>query len=141
MDDHGNELVPAPESSPPKLSEDTVKQLIAQQAREMELRSKELDLRAIEMHTSSAQAEKILGAQERDREAERTHVRKSNRERFCFLSFLVIAIVALLWVGMYLGKDQLIEDVVKVVIGGVGGYGLGRARTRSKELEEEDTSE
>ena len=137
MDDQGNALTHAQGGSLPALSEETVNKLIAQQAGELELRHKEIDLRAMELRTNSAQAEKIIGAQERDREAERTHVRKTNRDRYYFFGIIALAVATLIGFGMYLGKDQLIEDVVKVLVGGLGGYGIGRLKNKSKSSEDD----
>ena len=137
MDDQGNALEHIPDAPLPQISEDTIKQMIAQQGREAELRSKELDLRAMELRNSSAHAEKILGAQERDREAERTHFRKSNRDRYYFLAFCGLLVIALIMWGIYMGKDQFIEDVVKVLVGGVGGYGFAHVKGKRKPSDED----
>jgi len=60
----------APVAVPPKqLSEQTIQNLLEVQSKELSLRSKEMDLRLREMDNNSAHAEKILPAQERDREA------------------------------------------------------------------------
>ena len=125
---------------PPAVSEETVGRMLEQQQRETEVRRQELDLRAQEMRYNSAHAEKILGAQERDREAERSHDRKKVSYLLLFAGFCILLFVALVLIGMYMGKDNLVQDFMKVVggivAGAFGGYGLAQGK-KKKETEED----
>jgi len=120
---------------PPELDSATIQKLIEQQARDTELRRLELDLRAQELKHTSAHAEKILGAQERDREAERVHERSKAKYRFLFATFCIGCLICLVIAGMYLDKDQLVGDVLKVLTGAIagalGGYGYSRIQMTS----------
>jgi cation transport ATPase len=117
---------------PPPVSDETVQLLLQQQARETEVRRAELDLRAQELRNNSAHAEKILGAQERDREAERRHERSKAQYRLWFAGFCVLMLVGLVVGGMYLNKDQLVGDILKVLAGAIagalGGYGYAQSK-------------
>ncbi len=119
----------------PELSDEAVGKLIEQQARETEVRKLEVDLRLQELRHTSAHAEKILGAQERDREAERNHERRKERAKLIFAAFCILALVALVVLGMYLGKDELISDILKVlggaIAGALGGYGYSKVETKT----------
>lgn len=108
--------------------------MLEQQARETDVRRLEVDLRLQELKHSSAHAEKILGAQERDREAERSHERKKTRYQLAFAGFCVLALVALIVAGMFLNKDALVGDILKVLAGAIagalGGYGYSKVESR-----------
>lgn len=61
---------------PNEISEDTIQNLLEVQRLELKNRSEEIQLRHRELDHNSSHAEKILQAQERDRDATRSHVRK-----------------------------------------------------------------
>jgi len=126
---------PAPRRRGPDVSDETFRLMVEQQGRETEVRKAEIDLRLQELKNNSAHAEKILGAQERDREAERVHVRKSIQTKLLFAGFCVLLLVGLIVAGMYMGKDALISDILKVlggvVAGALGGYGYSRIESKS----------
>lgn len=126
----------------PALSEETIKQLIVQQGHEAQLRGTELQIRKQELEYQSKHATDILGAQERDRENERKHDRKKEHAKLIFAAFCVIVLVSLIALGMYLGKDALVNDILKVfgglVAGALGGYGYSKVETKKKEEAESD---
>jgi hypothetical protein len=111
-------------------SEETLSRLIEQQARETEVRKLEINMRLEELRHNTAHAEKILGAQERDRNAERAFDLKTKRERLIFAGVCVFLIVALVLSGMYLDKDAFVGDFLKIfggiVAGALGGYGYSK---------------
>ncbi len=123
--------LPAPVTSRlPQLTEDTVKNLLEVQAKELQLRSKEIDLRLRELDNNSAHAEKMLAAQERDREKERNHNRNLRRDQLLFVGVLVVGLLMFSAYGISVGKEALVKDVLQIVLGGVagalGGYGYAR---------------
>lgn len=115
----------------PALSEDTIKQLLEQQRRETDLRAQEMQLRMQELQNNSAHAEKVLATQERDIEAERSHARRMEKGRLIFAGFVLLGIASIVFAGMYLNKDALVSDMLKimggVVAGAIGGYGWARS--------------
>lgn len=123
----------APKAAP--VSDEALAMLLAQQARESEVRRAEIDLRLQELKNNSAHAEKILSAQERDREAERHHERRKTQYRLAFAGFCVVMLVGLVVGGMYLDKDALVGDILKVMAGAIagalGGYGYSQAKQKS----------
>lgn len=131
---HRQALQQSPKAPVP-LDPATIGLMVEQQARETEVRRAELELRSLELKHNSAHAEKILGAQERDREAERSHERKKARYVLLLAGFCVVVLVALVLAGMWLGKDALVGDILKVlggaIAGALGGYGWARARSGS----------
>lgn len=124
---NNNKTLPAP--VPAQISEETLKSLLAVQSQDLSLRSKELDLRAREMEQNSAHAEKILHAQERDREAERSHQRRMSRGRLILGGVVVLILAGLIMAGMAMNKDALVKDIIQIfgsaALGALGGYGVG----------------
>ncbi|WP_431113114.1 hypothetical protein [Variovorax paradoxus] len=100
------------------------------------MRSKEMDLRIRELDNNTAHAEKILLTQERDRQNERLHVFRRDIVKICLIGFGVLALVVVMLVGMYLNKDALVSDILKIVsgavLGALGGYGLGKSKGKKK---------
>ncbi len=124
----------------PTLSEDTVRQLVEQQRREVELRSQELGLRKQEMDYQSKHASDILGAQERDRENERQHSRVTARDKLIFSSVIVMLIVLFAAWGLRMNKDAIVKDVLQIALGAVGGAfgGYGYASRRKSRQDRDD---
>lgn len=124
---NGNRNMPAKVS---ELSDESLAKLLEQQARETEVRKMEVDLRLQELKYNSAHAEKILGAQERDRNSERDFDLRKERGKLWFAAFCIALLVALILLGMYMGKDVLISDLLKVlggvIAGALGGYGYSK---------------
>lgn len=117
---------------PPQLTEQTLKQLIEAQTKEQALRSQELQIRAQELAYQSKNASEIIAAQERDREKERIHNRRMLRGPLICLTLVFVLILVFFCVALYMGKDAVVLDIVKIasgmVAGGAGGYGIGRAK-------------
>ncbi len=118
----------APRLSP--FTDETVQHLLEVQAKELQLRSKEMDLRLRELDNNSAHAEKMLAAQERDRDKERIHGRSLRRDQLVFVGVLVLGLLLFSAYGISVGKEALVKDVLQIVLGGVagalGGYGYAR---------------
>jgi cation transport ATPase len=135
-----NKANAAPVVRQANLAPETIDRMVEQQMAETEVRRLELDLRMQELKHTSAHAEKILGAQERDREAERSHERKKNRYHLLFAGFCVLLLVGLIVAGMHMGKDALISDILKVlggaIAGALGGYGFSKAEASRKDADE-----
>lgn len=132
--------VPATAKAPP-LSEETVNKLIQVQAGEQTLRSQELAIRKAEIEYQSKHASDILGAQERDREKQREWLRQSRIDTFLFWGFSLLVAVVFVGSCLYMGKDQIVQDLIKFAIGllagGLGGYGYGH-KTKAKPPSEDD---
>jgi ABC-type siderophore export system fused ATPase/permease subunit len=124
-------------ASPPReLSEDTVNRLLKAQTMELQTRSEELKLRHRELDHNSAHAEKILNAQERDRNNTRKHIRRVNYANLAFAILVIVVVAVLIGTAMVLDKDALAADLLKISVsvaaGAVGGYGLARSRQHLK---------
>ncbi|KVG05414.1 hypothetical protein WJ24_27700 [Burkholderia vietnamiensis] len=102
------------------------------QTKEQAIRGQELALRTKEMEHNAKQAGDILGAQERDRTASRTHERKMSRDRLIFFAFVLVIAVASVIIALYMGKDQFVIEAMKLIgtflAGGASGYGVAKVR-------------
>lgn len=131
-----NKVRPSNGSAPPQLTDDTVRQLIAQQAAETQLRSQELAIRKAELDYQSKHASDILGAQERDREKERAHSRALQLQKSIFWGAVAALLIAFACLGMYFNKDSLVRDVLQIILSGLvgafGGYGYARTHPPKK---------
>jgi len=119
----------------PEFSDETLGRMIEQQSKEADVRMLEVDLRLSELKYTSAHAEKILGAQERDRQGEREHERKKDLQKLLFSGFCVVLLFVMIVVGMYLGKDEFVSDILKVLVGVIagaaGGYSYSKVQAKS----------
>lgn len=127
-------------SPPRELSEETVQGLLEVQRMELQTRSEELKLRHRELDHNSSHAEKILNAQERDRNDTRKHIRRVNYANLVFAVLVIIVVATLVGTAMVLNKDALAADLLKISIslaaGAVGGYGFARYRQQLKNDDE-----
>ena len=119
---------------PVDLSPESIDRLIQVQSHDIEVRRSEVQLRMQELQHTSAHAEKILGAQERDREASRVHERKRELVRAVFGLILSAAVISVVICAMVMGKDALAERVIicvtSIICGALGGYGVGSQKAK-----------
>lgn len=53
---------------------------------------------------------------------------KGNRNASVFIILIsILAVFIFVMYALYLGKDQFLSDILKVIVGGLGGGGLGYA--------------
>jgi hypothetical protein len=76
----------------------------------------------------------LLTAQTKGRQNEREHRRELQRERMIFAGIIVLLLTVFVRYALYLNKDQVALEIIKVIAliaaGGMGGYALGRYRPR-----------
>jgi hypothetical protein len=113
-------------------SEETLVRLVDLQAQELAQRAKEFELRHQELKHNSTYAEKMLDAQVQDRKDERNHAYKQTRIRYFSSGVLTFAIMGFAAFALYLNKDVIVMEALKIVgsgaAGAIGGYYYGRSR-------------
>jgi len=106
-----------------------VEQVVENQSREIEFRTSELDLRQLQEKNALEYSNKALEGQLSDRLSQREHLKYSQKILYRISCFLIIAISTVIIVSLYLDKDpiadKIIQAIVYIFVGGVGGYGLG----------------
>lgn len=121
------------------LPEDVIKQLVENQTLELAQRGQELALRERQEEHSYSYSLRLLDAQKEDRKETREKGIEFLKWKWSF-SLGALAVVSFLfgW-ALYLDKEALVIEVVKVVVlvasGGIGGYSWGKSKGR-KEAEE-----
>ena len=126
-------------ASLPEIKPEMVEKLLEVQAREQNIRGQELVIRQQEITHNAKHASEILAAQERDREKGRIHERKQTLGRMVFSVILVLLVLVFIIVALWMNKDALVLDLVKVMLGfaagAVGGYSYKSIRTKQEEDE------
>lgn len=123
-------------AKPPELKQETMDRLIQLQFTEAENRKSEIQLRHEELKYNSSHAEKILSAQVHDREDERNFELKKGRSKLWFYVFCIFVLAFIIVYGIYAGKDELVNDMIKIlsglISGAIGGYGWRAIKEISK---------
>lgn len=120
-----------------QLSEPTVNRMLDAQARDQELKARELVIRQDELKAQSEFAHKMLAAQVGDRQGERTHVSRLLVIKLSATGAALVLLLGFLGYGLYLGKDAIVMDTIKIVlstvVGAFGGYGYRAHKDRQKD--------
>lgn len=105
------------------------------QAQEIALRHEEIELKREQAQHNLEYANKALDAQLEDRERDREFALKGQRGARIFLGSMVFILVMFLSVALFLNKDQIAMEIIKIIgaflAGGIGGYALGRQQTKT----------
>jgi len=113
-----------------QLTPEIVGQLVENQTKELELRAQELALQKQQNDHSFEFSKKALEAQVTDRNLQRETNKHLQRNQYFLISFLALAIVAVVTYSLHLNKEAIAIEIIKAIVfifaGGVGGYGLGK---------------
>ena len=126
----GNNSLPS-SIKPETLTPELLGQFFQNQAKEIELRQSELNLKKQVDDHSFEFAKAALSAKSTDRNAEREHDRETQKTRLIFASIIVVVITALITYALSIGKDNFAMELIKAVIfilsGGAGGFAIGKS--------------
>lgn len=132
---------PAPK---PPVTPETIDKLLDLQTIELELRVQEVNLRRQELEHSAKYAEKSLAAQLEDRKDERQYQRSQTRTRFIAVGVFAVIVLVFAGYALYLNKDAIVLEVVKIVgsfaAGAFGGYAYARNRPTQTDGTKDDES-
>jgi len=127
----------------PELAPSVIEDMVRQQAQQLEIRNRELDLREKEIDRQAAYAEKVLVAQSYDLKDQRQHEGTQTRTKIIGAVTGFVLILTFLAVCILTGHEAIALEIVKAVVylgaGGSGGYAY--ARTRGKRGESDDEPE
>lgn len=73
-------------------------------------------------------AQDIIAANERDRRDERAHRKSSEMKSFIVILSLIFSVMGFSTYALSTGEKEIITDAMKVLTGGLAGYGIGRLR-------------
>ena len=131
---------PVKQTTPPPIAADVLSQFVQNQARELDLRARELDLqRQADQH--NFEFSKIaLDAQAKDRSEERKHKTATKRSGYVFAFSIAAVLAVVVMYALYQDKNDFALEIIKavtfVVSGGAGGYALGVVRSKNNEQPE-----
>lgn len=96
----------------------------------LEVKQAEVTLREIEHNQKIA--DKSIEAQAADRKDERQTEKSIHAHRLCFAAFIVVAVLVFVVWALSIGKDAIVMDILKVVLGFVGGWGSSLVWIKNK---------
>ncbi|QFS66549.1 hypothetical protein [Delftia tsuruhatensis] len=133
---------PAPTPKKQSISEDTINKMLVAQAKDQELKVRELDMRQQELKAQAEFANKMLEAQVTDRSSERTHVGKIQTRRLLAGGGALVLMLLFLAYAIHEGSAKEAFELAKILgsaaIGAIGGYGYKAAKDRSRSDQDED---
>ena len=111
------------------------KEFLDNQAKELELKSREIDLQKQKDDHAFEFAKTALETQINDRTQQRSFLLRNKRNGHIFAVIIAFFFVTLLITALAMDKDQIALEIIKAVIfivtGGAGGYAVGRLRNIS----------
>jgi hypothetical protein len=114
------------------ITEETARQIITLQTQDLAVNCQELELRKEELIQGTNLAEAALAAQTKDRSDGRRYKERVAIARYCFFGGITVLLLGFASWALYLNKDAIVIESLKIigpfVIGGVGGYYVGRAK-------------
>jgi len=112
------------------------------QARELQLKEKELELRAMSEKNQYQWATSSLSAQVDDKKDERRISASITKQKLWGGIFLSALVLGFLIAGLWLGKDAVVLEIVKdgifISAGGAGGFALGKSRSTAEAKSSKD---
>jgi hypothetical protein len=115
--------------------------MLAVQEQRISLELKQADITIRELDHNQKIADKTIEAQANDRKDERSHQREVHRDRLVFAGIMGALLVAFVLAALYMNKEALVIDVIKVLVGFLGGWGASIAwhrRTPTTKSDQED---
>ena len=109
---------------PTGISESTIQRMLSLQESRITLELKQADIQLKELDHNQKIADKSIDAQASDRKDERAVNKTVQMHWLIFAAFIVLVIVCLIVIALYLGKEAIVLDIVKVLCGFAGGYGV-----------------
>ena len=112
------------EGIPRGVSEATIQRMLSLQESRITLELKQADIQLKELDHNQKIADKSIDAQASDRRDERAVNKTVQMHRLVFAAFIVMVTVVLIVFALFIGKEAIVLDIVKVLCGFAGGYGV-----------------
>ena len=128
---------------PKTLSEETIKELIDVQRAWVSLELKQTEIALKEIEHSGKVADKSITAQAEDRKDAREKQVIREKNGYIFAAFALLIIAAFAGTALYFGKEAVVLDILKVLAGFAGGYGVSQysAAKKQRSTDSSDDSE
>lgn len=137
-----NKSTPATaQNRPQQLPPELIKDLVANQTRDLELRAQELDLQRQQDNHSFAFSQNALNAQLEDRNEQRKYETSLLKIRVFLIIVLFMLIASVIVFCLWKDKDTVAMEIIKALVyicsGGLGGYGIKAMENRKTKAEKE----
>lgn len=107
----------------PAPTEETLQRFLTIQEQRLVLEVKQADIALRELDHNQKIADKSIEAQAKDRQDERLVQKSMQMHRLVFASIITVLVLAFVLVALWMDKEAIIMDVLKVATGFVGGIG------------------
>jgi hypothetical protein len=133
---------PAPvQNRPQQLPPELIKDLVANQTLDLELRAQELDLQRQQDNHSFAFSQNALKAQLEDRNEQRKYEKSLLKIRVFLVVALFLIIASVILFCLWKDKDTVAMEIIKALVyicsGGLGGYGIRAMESRKTKTEKD----
>jgi hypothetical protein len=118
------------------ISEATIQRMLSLQESRVTLELKQADIQLKELDHNQKIADKSIDAQAADRKDERAVLKTVQAHRLVFAAFVILVIVVLIVFALYINKEAIVLDIVKVLCGFAGGYGVSSYISAKRKDEE-----
>lgn len=109
------------------LSEETVQRMLAVQEQKIQLELKQAEVNLREIDHNQKIADKSIEAQANDRKDERQVAKAMHMHRLIFAGIVTALLIGFVLAALFMDKEAIVLDVLKVVVGFVGGWGASLA--------------
>ena len=106
-----------------QLKDETIQRMLDVQQAKLALEMKQADISLRELDHNQRIADKSIQAQAEDLRDERDAEKTMHKHRLIFAGAVATLLLAFVLAALRMDKDAMILDVIKVVIGFIGGWG------------------
>lgn len=117
-------------NKPEQVAPELIERFLDLQSEDLKLKQRELDFRLKADANSFEYAKLALREKAGENERKRAHDTTHMKWRYVWVGIVVVIVLVFIGCLAWLGKDQLVRDILNVLIGlipgGVGGYAYGK---------------
>lgn len=105
---------------------EAVKEIFALQHKELDTRKQEIECNKHESDNNRAVAEQSIKAQLEDNKVRAEYFNKKDSRKTKLMGGCLISVLTFLLLSMYMGQTDFAYDIVKIIVGAVAGYFIGK---------------
>lgn len=117
----------------PPVTEATIQRMLSVQEQKLALELKQTEISLRELDHNQKIADKSIEAQAEDRKDERRLSKAMHSQNLIFAGVIVVIVVIFILAALWLNKDALVLDIIKVILGFAGGWGASIAWSSRKQ--------
>jgi hypothetical protein len=127
-----------PKALSPQLKDETIQRMLDVQQAKLALEMKQAEISLRELDHNQRIADKSIQAQAEDLRDERDAEKTMHKHRLIFAGAMATLLLGFVLAALWMDKDSMVLDVIKVVVAFIGGWGgsLAWQSQRSSTLEQ-----